>query len=88
MIEYSSQGGKKNGFQAMSVPANMLPLFPPGQAPLYLYADYKSEAKLNYLMVPLLAKVGWQLGRSQYGLRFYIDAGPVENQKLFAHPAP
>jgi hypothetical protein len=33
-------------------------MYPPGQAPPYLYADYKSEAKLNYLMIPLLAKFG------------------------------
>jgi hypothetical protein len=84
MIEYSSQGGKKNGFQALSVPANMLPLFPPGQVPLYLYADYKSEAKLNYLMVPILAKVGWQLGRNQYGFQLYIDAGPFAGFLLSA----
>ena len=68
----------------MSVPANMVPLFPPGQVPLYLYADYKSEAKLNYLMVPILAKVGWQLGRNQYGLRLYIDAGPFAGFLLSA----
>ncbi len=84
MVEYSSQGGKKNGFQAMSVPNAMVPLFPPGQVPPYLYADYKSEAKLNYLMVPILAKVGWQLSRNQYGLRLYIDAGPFAGFLLSA----
>ena len=68
MISYSSQGGKKEGMQA----------FPSGQpapAPTYLYADFKSQAKLNYLMVPILAKFGWNLG-SASPLRLYVDAGP------------
>jgi hypothetical protein len=68
MISYSSQGGKKNGMQA----------FPSGQpapAPAYLYADFKSQAKFNYLMVPILAKFGWNLGPSS-PLRLYVDAGP------------
>ncbi len=65
MIEYSSQGGKKNGFQA----------FPSGmEQPPYFYANFKSEAKLNYLMLPVLAKFGFDLGGS--ALRLYIDAGP------------
>jgi hypothetical protein len=84
MIEYSSQGGKKDGFQAMTVPAAMIPLFPSGQVPPYLYADYKSEAKLNYLMVPVLAKFGWQLSRHPYGLRVYVDAGPFAGFLLSA----
>ncbi|MEJ0101012.1 MAG: porin family protein, partial [Bacteroidota bacterium] len=75
MIEYSSQGGKKNGFQALPTPPQMAALFPPGQAPLYLYADYKSEAKFNYLMIPVLAKFGWNFNKTS-PLRVYADAGP------------
>jgi hypothetical protein len=66
MVDYSSQGGKKTGLQAFPNPM--------GPTPPYFYSDFKSEAKLNYLMVPILAKFGWNLGHSP--LRLYVDAGP------------
>ncbi len=75
MVEYSSQGGKKNGFQALTVPDEYIPGFPAGQVPPYLYADYKSEAKLNYLLVPVYGKVSWKLG-TQSPFKIYLDAGP------------
>lgn len=75
MVEYSSQGGKKNGFQALTVPDEFAAMFPAGQVPPYLYANYKSEAKLNYLLVPILGKFSWKLG-SQSPLKVYVDAGP------------
>jgi len=75
MVEYSSQGGKKNGLQALTPPDQLVALFPPGQAPQYLYANFKSEAKLNYLMIPVLAKFGWNF-KKQSPWRIYVDAGP------------
>lgn len=75
MIEYSSQGGKKEGLQAFPVPDQFAPMFPPDQVPPYLYANFKSEAKLNYLMIPILAKFGWNLSSSS-PWRLYVDAGP------------
>ncbi|MBS0029178.1 porin family protein [Chitinophaga sp. 22321] len=73
MISYSSQGGKKDGFQAFPPTPEQKAQLPPGTT--YLYADFKSEAKLNYLMVPILAKFGWNLGPTS-PLRLYVDAGP------------
>lgn len=84
MIEYSSQGGKKSGLQAFPLPAAMAAMFPNGQAPPYLYANFKSEAKMNYLMIPVLAKFGWNFhGNSPW--RFYADAGPFAGFLLSAH---
>jgi len=74
MVEYSSQGGKKNGLQAFPVPSDLSAMFPSGQAPTYLYANFKSEARLNYLMIPVLAKFGYDFNESPF--RIYIDAGP------------
>jgi hypothetical protein len=74
MIEYSSQGGKKDGLQAFPVPTDMVALFPPGLAPTYLYANFNSEAKLNYLMIPVLAKFGHSFPESAF--RIYADVGP------------
>ena len=83
MIEYSSQGGKKNGFQAFPTPAELAPFFAPQPAPTYLYANYNSTAKLNYLMVPILAKFGWNFKNSPF--RIYVDAGPFVGFLLSAH---
>src|SRR4051812_43018109 len=42
-LELSSQGGKKDGFQAFSTGENFSQPFPPGQQPQYLYADINRE---------------------------------------------
>lgn len=76
MLEFSSQGGKKDGMQAFPNPQ--------GQEPPYLYANFKSEAKLNYLLVPILAKFGWNLS-STSPVRIYVDAGPFAGFLLSAH---
>ena len=72
-VEYSSQGGKKDGDQAFSVPEEWQQLFPPGTAPQYLYANYNSEAKINYLLVPVLPR--FNFGKSPK-LSWYVDGGP------------
>lgn len=72
-LRYSSQGGKKNGRQAFTVPEEMKPGFPAGEVPPYLYANYKSTAKINYLMLPVLAKYHFDLSRHW---DLYIAAGP------------
>jgi hypothetical protein len=74
MIQYSSQGGKKDGLQAFAVPPDLAAMFPPGTAPTYLYANFNSEAKLNYLMIPVLARFGHSFNESPF--RIYISAGP------------
>jgi hypothetical protein len=84
MVEYSSQGGKKDGFQAYPTPAQAAQAFPPGQAPTYLYADFNSVAKLNYLMIPVLAKFGWDFDKKS-PWRIYADAGPFVGFLLSAH---
>ncbi|SHH90505.1 Outer membrane protein beta-barrel domain-containing protein [Chryseolinea serpens] len=72
-VEYSSQGGKKNGNQAFAVPAGLRPFFAEGQVPPYLYADYNSTAKINYLMFPLLGKYRVSMGPHW---NFYVAMGP------------
>lgn len=80
-LEYSQQGGKKNGNQAFTVPDNMISQFPAGEVPPYLYANYKSEAKINYLMLPILAKYRFDIG-SHWGA--YAAAGPFASLLLSA----
>lgn len=80
-LEYSSQGGKKNGNQAFSVPTEMEQLFPPDQIPPYLYANYKSTAKLNYLMLPIMVKYRFYITQHWGG---YIATGPFASFLLSA----
>lgn len=80
MIEYSQQGGKKNGFQAITIPDQYSQFINQN----YVYADYNSTAKLDYLMIPVLAKFGWDLGVTS-PFRFYVDAGPFVGFLLSAH---
>jgi hypothetical protein len=74
-IEYSFQGGKKNGKQALPVTPDVAALFPPGTAPEYLWANFDAELRMSYLMIPVLGKFGFDLGNSS-AFRIYADAGP------------
>lgn len=82
MLEYSSQGGKKSGLQAFPTPEAVSALFP-GQPPDYLYARFKSEARLNYLLLPVLARFDWNVGHSRWA--YYAGAGPFIGLLLSAH---
>ncbi len=74
-IEYASQGGKKEGFQPIPFPPEYSGFFPPGQVPTYLYADFKNEIRLDYVMLNVLAKYNWQLGKAS-PFMLYAEAGP------------
>jgi len=84
MLEYSAQGGKKDGLQAFPTPAPLAAAFvAQGQpAPTYLYDNANSAAKINYLMLPILAKFGWNFSKT---IRFYVDAGPFLGYLVYAH---
>jgi hypothetical protein len=65
-LNYSSQGAQRNGMQP--IPADpSLPL-PPGTS---VYASFDNEAILDYLEIPVLARVRWGSA-----IRFFADAGP------------
>src|SRR5699024_10174444 len=51
-----------------------------------IYLNTDVSAKLNYLMLPVLAKVGWNLGpKNENHFRFYADAGPFVGYLVSAH---
>lgn len=56
-LEFSSQGAKKNGFQAFTPTDKYVQYFPVGQLPKYLYADISKEKKLNYLFQNTIFRV-------------------------------
>jgi len=72
--EYSSQGGQKDKFQAF-VPAGDLAPVALAMGIDYLYADFKSVAKLNYMLFPVLARFNWDLF-SELPLKLYAALGP------------
>ena len=80
--EYSSQGGVKDKIQAF-VPGDLAP-FAAMFGVEYLYADYKSEAKMNYLLVPIMARFSWNLFKS-FPLKVYAAVGPFAGFMLNAH---
>ena len=80
MVEYSEQGGKKEGLQAFATP----PQYAQYLNQPYVYANYKSIAKMTYILIPVLAKISWNLGNIS-PLSFYIDAGPFAGFLVSAH---
>ena len=75
-VNYASQGGRKNGIQPLYDGA--VPGLPTG---VPFYANFKSDAILNYIEVPVIAKYVFLQTHSQ---RFYIDAGPYAGYLLNA----
>ncbi len=70
-LNYSSQGGKKNGKQA--IPTTDLTDSPPPGFPDYIYGNIDGVTKLNYIELPILAKWSFAIGSSY---RFFVNAGP------------
>ncbi|MGD0341555.1 MAG: porin family protein [Bacteroidales bacterium] len=66
---YSSEGGKRNGIQAIDA-SSVNPMAPAGT---YLYADFKNESILNYVEIPVMVKYSIPAGNS---LKFFADFGP------------
>jgi hypothetical protein len=81
--EYSSQGGVKDKIQAFVPVGDLVPLAAMYGVD-YLYADYKSEAKMNYLLVPVMARFSWNLSKS-FPLKVYAAVGPFAGFMLNAH---
>ena len=77
-LNFSSQGGRREGMQALPLSPEMrqiwqiLPAY--GIMPEnYMYADIIDEVLLNYLELPVMAKFTFKLS---YRINFYIHAGP------------
>ena len=69
-VLYSSEGGKRNGLQAIDATAYN-PALPVGT---YFYADFKNESIINYLELPVMVKYYMPVCKSN---RFYIDLGLI-----------
>ncbi len=67
-INFSPQGGERKGMQQIPSDAIKEIILPPG---VNLYANFKSTTSLNYLEIPVLAKLSF--GNS---LKYYAALGP------------
>jgi len=64
-VLYSSEGGKRNGIQAIEASP-----YAPGS---YLYANINNESILNYAEIPVMLKYSIPVCKSS---KFYVDFGP------------
>lgn len=72
-LNYASQGGKKSGLQGISS-KKYTAFFPVGTPiPDYFFAVFDNEAILNYLELPILAKIEFPLN-NKFGL--FVNGGP------------
>jgi hypothetical protein len=71
-LEWSTQGGQKSGLQTIPASTDLAQYFPPGTQ--YLYANFTSTVRLQYLMLPVLLKYTMKLGSSN-NWKLYWDAG-------------
>jgi Outer membrane protein beta-barrel domain len=76
-LNYAGQGGKRDGMQPITnLPASLSQGLPAGT---YLYADFKNKAVLDYLELPIMAKLSWG---KMFG--YYVNAGPYLGYLLHA----
>ena len=75
-INYSSQGGQRNGMQPIfSDQVQGMPI-PPSFA---LYADFRNETIIDYLEIPLLAEL-----RTGQRIQFFVNGGPYAGYRVRA----
>lgn len=81
-LNYASQGGKKDGVQAIPG-SNFAQYFEAVGEPVpdYLYATYNSVAKLNYLELPVIVDFNFPLNKTW---SFFVGAGPYAGYLLNA----
>ena len=73
-LEWSTQGGQKSGLQTIPASPELSQYFPPGSDAQYLYANFTSTVRLQYLMLPVLLKYNMNLGSSGRW-KLYVDGG-------------
>jgi hypothetical protein len=73
-LEFSTQGGQKSGLQTIPASPDLARYFPPGSNVQFLYANFASAVKLQYLMLPVLIKYTMDMDDAGHW-RLYWDGG-------------
>lgn len=76
-INFIGEGGKRKGIQPFSIPDEYLDLFHQQfhTDKDYVYADFKNVSRINYIQVPIMAKINIPLDKSEK-LKFFAQVGP------------
>ncbi|MGO9148045.1 MAG: porin family protein [Desulfomonilia bacterium] len=77
-VDYSGQGGERDGLQPITQSPAGLPSMPPGQ---YLYADFKDKSILDYLEIPVMGKYQFNVSKHWF---CFTEAGPYVGLLLSA----
>lgn len=72
-VNYSPQGGKRNGLQPVDASQLDGGTLPPGTV---VYANFKNETRLNYLEVPLLAQYYISKPGKTKAMFYLVNLGP------------
>jgi hypothetical protein len=73
-LEWSTQGGQKSGVQTIPASPELAQYFPPGSNVQFLYANFTSTVRLQYLMLPVLVKYTMNLDNADHW-ELYCDGG-------------
>jgi hypothetical protein len=73
-LEYSTQGGQKSGLQTIPASPELVQYFPSGSNIQFLYANFTSTVRLQYLMLPVLIKYTVDLDDAG-NWKLYLDGG-------------
>jgi hypothetical protein len=73
-LEWSTQGGQKTGLQTIPASPELAQYFPPGSNVQFLYANFSSTVRLQYLMLPVLIKYNMNLDDAGHW-KLYLDGG-------------
>ena len=77
-VNYSPQGGKRDGMQPIDATALGVP------AGTILYADFKSETKLNYLEVPIMLQFSNGGQKKDRSVFYFANFGPYAAFRIAA----
>jgi len=73
-LEFSTQGGQKSGLQTIPASPELAQFFPPGTNVQFLYANFTSTVRLQYLILPVLIKYTMDLDDAGHW-KLYWDGG-------------
>src|SRR5579864_4228698 len=73
-LEFSTQGGQKSGLQTIPASPQLAQYFPTGSNVQFLYSNFTSTVRLQYLMLPVLIKYTMDLDDAGHW-KLYWDVG-------------
>lgn len=76
-VNYIGEGGKRNGIQPFSIPDEYVAIYQQAfqTDKDYTYADFNNVSRINYIQIPVMAKVNFPLNQNGT-LKFFAQVGP------------